>query len=359
MRVAVLLHWNEGEDSGVFKKVVTQVHTWKSQGIQVSVHIISRKSNFDIWQHHLGDQALSFHYYRRALSRFKAWREAVKAICAQEPDLVYHRYDLYMPSVGKLAHRIPLVLEINTDDLKEYCLIPGPRCWYNRLTRGLLLQQVSGMVFVTYELSRLPYFAQFRKPSVVIGNSIALQDYPRFPPPNNQTARLVFLGTGNQPWHGVDKIITLAKRFPKWYFDLIGPTFNTIKYVPPNVFGHGRLTRNEYEPLLLQADAALGTLALHRQGVQEACPLKVREYLAYGLPVIIGYRDTDFLQGAPFILELPNTEDNVENNIELIENFVSRWKGRRVEREAVAHLDVKIKETQRLAFFREVLEAIR
>jgi glycosyltransferase involved in cell wall biosynthesis len=354
MKVAVLVHWNEGEDSGVFKKIVSQVHTWKIQGVQVSVHIVSREPNFDVWQRHLGDHLLTFHCYRRA-TRFRSWGEAIDAIFAQEPDLVYHRYDLYMPSIGNLAKRLPLVLEINTDDLKEYCLSPGFRCWYNRLTRGLLLQKVAGMVFVTHELSRLPHFAGFGKPYIVIGNGIALQDYPQLPSPNNQAPRLVFVGTGNQPWQGVDKVLQLARHFSQWHFDLIGLSPDQIKQTPPNVFVYGRLSRKEYEPILAWADIALGTLALHRKGMEEGSPLKVREYLAYGLPVIIGYKDTDFPEDAPFILRLPNSEDNIEANLSAIETFVHRWLGQRVSREAIAHLDVKVKEFQRIAFFQEVL----
>ncbi len=360
MRIAVLLHWNEGEDSGVFKKVVAQIRTWVTYGAQISVHVISRGPTLDAWQRHLGGHLLTFHCYRQATtSRWRAWKAAVDAIYAQEPDLVYHRYDLYMPPLKRLAHKLPLVLEINTDDLKEYCLTPSLRCWYNRLTRGLLLQKAAGMIFVTHELSRLPHFSRFGKAFVVIGNGIALQDYPQFPPPCKQTPRLVFLGTGNQPWHGVDKVLRLARHFPEWHFDIIGPAVRPTQQVPSNVIIHGLLTRNEYEPLLAQAHVALGTLALHRKGVQEASPLKVREYLAYGLPCIIAYRDTDFPQGAPFILELPNKEDNIETNLAAVETFVHKWQSQRVPRDAISHLDAKVKESQRIAFFQEVLRRYR
>jgi hypothetical protein len=95
---------------------------------------------------------------------------------------------------------------------------------------------------------------------------------------------------------------------------------------------------------------ALGSMALHRNLMNEASPLKVREYLAYGIPTIIGYHDTDFPDGHPFILELPNEENNVESNLDKIRRFVSEVKGRRIERETIAHIDVKIKELQRFKF---------
>jgi hypothetical protein len=89
--------------------------------------------------------------------------------------------------------------------------------------------------------------------------------------------------------------------------------------------------------------------------MEEACPLKVREYLAYGIPTIIGYKDTDFPNGAPFLLCLPNTPDNVEKNLDRIEAFVLSWKGKRVPRSEIEHLDLKVKEEKRIIFIEEVL----
>jgi hypothetical protein len=88
--------------------------------------------------------------------------------------------------------------------------------------------------------------------------------------------------------------------------------------------------------------------------MQEASPLKTREYLAHGLPVIIGYQDTDFRDGAEFLLELPNTEDSIRPNQHRIRAFVESWCDRRVSREQICHLDTKEKERVRLRFLTEV-----
>jgi hypothetical protein len=93
--------------------------------------------------------------------------------------------------------------------------------------------------------------------------------------------------------------------------------------------------------------------------MNEACPLKVREYLAYGLPIIIGYSDTDFLERPDFILTLPNHENNVNESLSEIEKFVLKWKGKRVPRDMITHIDICEKEKQRLSFFQSVIEAKR
>ena len=91
--------------------------------------------------------------------------------------------------------------------------------------------------------------------------------------------------------------------------------------------------------------------------MDEACPLKVRRYLEYGLPVLLGYRDTDLdAVDSWWLLRLPNTEENVVTSLAEIDSFVARARGRRVPREEVEPLiSAAAKETARLAFFDEVV----
>ena len=88
--------------------------------------------------------------------------------------------------------------------------------------------------------------------------------------------------------------------------------------------------------------------------MDEACPLKVRRYLAYGLPVILGYRDTDLdATDAWWLLGLPNTEANVATSLPRIESFVNSVRGRRIPRDEVEPLiSAAAKEAARLAFSR-------
>lgn len=353
MKIAILFHWNYGMESGVYKKILCQVKFWRLFGHEVGIFQISRENSevaecgYNSWK--------IFRYFPSSwMNRLYAWKSAVQAILKWQPDIVYHRFDLYYPALVELARKAPLVLEINTNDLKEYCLRPDFRCIYNHFTRGLLLREAAGMVFVSSELSKMPHFMRYRKPFIVIGNGIELEDYNPLPPTGNNVPHIVFIGSDGQPWHGVDKILSLAELKPDWMFEIIG--FNSNETNKVNVTFHGVLFRREYERILARADIAVGTLALHRKKMNEASSLKVREYLAYGLPTIIGYKDTDFPEPVPFILELPNSEQNVVGGIKAIEAFVKKWRGKRVPREAVLRLDAGYKEQIRLSFFLKVLE---
>ena len=206
-------------------------------------------------------------------------------------------------------------------------------------------------------MSIRPHFARFGKPSRVISNSIDLTQYAPTIAPKNPDPRLVFLAERlDRGWNGIDKLMRLAGSFPQWRFDVIGHSYDELEAShPPNVLLHGLMQRSEYEPILTSADVAIGTLALHRINVYEISPLKVREYLAYGIPTIIGYEDTDFPEKKDFLLEIPNTPDSVTTHATEIEQFVTASVGKRVPREQIGHLDVKVKESQRLSFFNDIL----
>src|SRR5581483_2567770 len=126
------------------------------------------------------------------------------------------------------------------------------------------------------------------------------------------------------------KLAWLAGQEPGWRFDVVG-TSATRYSTPENFVLHGFLPRERYAPLLAGADVAFATLALHRKGMQETSSLKLAEYLANGLPVVIGHDTPDFPGEAPwFLLTLPNTEGNVREGVEAIRAFVARVRGRRV-----------------------------
>jgi hypothetical protein len=87
--------------------------------------------------------------------------------------------------------------------------------------------------------------------------------------------------------------------------------------------------------------------------MQEASPLKTREYLAYGIPVIGGYEDTD-LDDAECYLRIGNTEDNVDTEVSRIRRFVQQWRGRALDRSEIeTKISSRVKELARLAFFEQ------
>jgi len=246
-------------------------------------------------------------------------------------------------------------MEINTEDVAEFALTNS---WkhrvYNRVTRWLTIRCCKGMVFVTEELSRSRRFNGLRGLKITIPNGIDLRKHHSLGPSASTKPRIIYLGS-DQPSQGIEIIITLAREIPELSFDIVGPLAERLGDCPRNVTAHGYLPQTRYRPIMERADLGLGCLALHLKGLNEACPLKTREYLAAGLPVIVGYTDSDFPQGAPFMLNLKAPEQNVRCNVQPIIDFARYWHGRRVPRPDVSCIGVGEKERRRLAFLEQIL----
>lgn len=365
MRIAYLLYEDVFQPSGVIKKVNSQVRTWTEMGHDVIVFAVSPLHNVDSLAIAIETRVEVYSYNTWSLKNaVSVMRERIvdfysltNRIIRWEPHIVYFRQSRYYPAWEHLMRKIPTIIEVNTDDVYEGKLrYSNFRYRYNMFMRKRLFQHAAGLVFVTEELSNRQHFKIFNKPKIVIGNGIELNCFPLTPPPRNQQPQLTFMGSEGMPWHGIDKIEVMAELLPMFNFNIIGTTGISNR---SNLKYHGFLTGDKYLSILAKTDIGIGTLALHRVRMNEATPLKVREYLAVGLPVIIGYHDTDLSDNMEFILEIPNCERNVIKNIELIKNFVYDMHGFRVDREKIKFLDYKFKENLRLEFFERILKNMR
>jgi glycosyltransferase involved in cell wall biosynthesis len=252
-----------------------------------------------------------------------------------------------------------LIGETNTNDLTQHEGLGKVYALYNRLTRSFLLRCLHGLVAVSSELAEAPAFASFHKATRVIANGIDLENFEPLPAPSNAVPRLAFIGNPGYLWHGVDKLVTLARLVSDVHLDIIGyDNLPGHESLPENLHLHGYLSATEYRKILGGADAAISSLGLHRIGLEEASPLKSRECLALGLPLIMAYIDTDLHNSkADFLLRIPNKEDNIQTHAQVIRDFVYRMKGRRVDRKLIPSIDQAVKERQRLQFFEEIISS--
>lgn len=350
MRIAYLGQMADvSTENGIGKKIVGQAKSWIQAGH--AVRYFSLTPNTHVWA---GLAPLEADLVARGGPGLRMFRsfELARRIRAWRPDLIYFRYGYHSAGLPTLFREVPTVAELNSDDLTEYALtLSRAKQLYHRLTRGRVLRPVVGFIPVTHELAAR--FATFAKPGLVIGNGIALDTFPSAPAPApGAPVRLVFIGSRDTPWHGLERIAELGRLFPDAVVDVIG---TERVDAPANVQFHGELPRRRYEPLLLGATIAIGTMGLYRKRMDEACPLKVREYLALGLPVLGGYRDTDVPDDADYFLRVPNDAAPLAPHRDRIADWLGRWRDRRVPRAAVAHLDNAVKEKLRLDFLHRML----
>jgi len=341
--------------SGVRKKLSYQEEAWLRAGHQVLSVTVTREPAEPLLGETQGFTHLNFHPSSRLDSEF-ACLDVARQVQNWAPDLIYCRISTWRPLLHTLFRRYPVVLEINSDFDKEKALVYSKTQYlYYRITKNWYYHTLNGFVCLTPEMAAT--CTPYGKPICVIGDAIDLSSYAVLNAPCNASPHLFFIGTPDQSWQGLDLVVEMARLRPCWHFDIVGyQQSDAVLSGLPNLTIHGQLAYVDYRKLMEQADVAIGTLALFRKGQRQNCPIKVREYLAHGLPVIIGYEDVDFpMDYSPFLLRLPNEEHNVNNTIDQIDRFVMDWQGKRIDHQMIAHIDSSQKEAVRLSFFAEVI----
>lgn len=354
LRIAYVLYWNLHRRDGVAKKVHAQIAHWRAAGHEVEAFCLSRGD--------ASDSPWRIFPFRTFRERYRATQELQRAAIEWSPEIAYLRFDVFLPPLTRLTDAIPTVAEIQSierEEMKLRRVRSKPTLLYNELTGPLMLSRARGIVTVSHEIAEQRFVASHAKPTSVIGNGIDLDRVRELSAPVNERPQVVFLGSAGQAWHGVDKILWMAEQLPDVTFHLVGYSAQDVgAAVPANLIAHGVLTREEYEPILAACDAGIGTLALHRKQMDEASPLKVREYLGYGLPLVIGYEDTDLMGLDPWWkLQLPNEEANVRDGLERIREFFWNVRGRRVARHEISErIGAHVKEQRRLEFLAQLAD---
>jgi hypothetical protein len=367
MRIAyVSLHWPRTIHSGVGKKIAAQIGAWRAAGNEVTLflhsHTIENASDLLPGVSELYERKSGFMgKILTEVDRNKALSRLIRKIHSYQPDVIYLRFNVFAYPLQRLFRGAPVIIEAVTNDIKQHETLGKFYALYNRLTRRISLKRCSGIVSISHELAASPAFADYHKPTIVVGDGIDLSKYPVIPAPKNQQPHLVFIGSPGNAWHGVEKLVPLAQQFPDLVIDVVGyDRMEGAENYPSNFVLHGYLKGDAYQKVLATADAAISSLSLHSIGMEESSPLKTRECVAMGIPIILPYHDTDLdALSHPSILKIPNTPDNVQTHTEEIYQFTHSVMGKRLDDPQIRDsIDSKNKESQRLEFFRKIVEVV-
>ena len=354
---------NETMQGGVGGKIRSQIQYWQNRGHEVQLFVLSPDEilveNCNAFRYGPSTSLPVILALSRTISRSRAALKLMDSVQNYRPDLIYMRFGRYIYPIHRLKKLAPVILELNTDDINQDRFLGWPLYWFNRSTRGLEINNCAGLIAVSQEIANLPVNKMYNKPVRVIANGIDLKQYLVLPPSENKRPVITIVGSPGMIWHGIDKLIWLGEKCSDLRINIVGYHASDITQdTPSNVQIHGFLDRDGVKDVLMKTDVACGSLALHRKNMQEASPLKVREALAYGIPILLGYRDTDLSNlDNEYILQIPNTEDNVMAHSEQIRSFAYNMMGKRIRRELIANLiDQDPKEKARLAFFDEIVK---
>lgn len=368
--VAYVAHLEEGPESGVGKKVISQAAALALELGACVLYVLSTESG----EHEAEWKAISqpgldvrtISIGKSILSRHILSFRLLPALMKQRPDIGYFRYLHFYLGIYLCIRLFRFVFEVNSDDLSE--LRRSRAVWlYQKMTRGFYLRNVAGLVFVSEQIGRLPSYVCYKKKSIVIGNGYddthvdwdgLLRPQPEIDNffskyPHN----VFFLGSSSQVWQGVDKIVAMAGQLPDVGFHLVGDV-TLGEEVPANVHLYGYLPLSRYQYLIARCDVAIGPLALHRKNMSGTSALKVAEYVMFRKPVILAYEESDLPPDADFILRLDNTESNVTEGLRAINDFIISAKHLSVPDSLVQAMSMRNKNKMRADFLMSILDSV-
>lgn len=375
MRIVYVTEWSPYAETGVLKKILGQVEAWTASGHESRLFALVPTQPsaalfpaFDRVGEALGVIPQSWldrlpwarlGYFNKMLTV----RRARRAIERFNPDVIYYRQQgpWYPGLLHLFPRRIPLVAELNANESAETRLWGVGLSLLRRFTRTRLATRADGFVGVTREIATL--YAHGPTATVGIPNAMT-RPFAPLPPTGNTRPKFVFVGSAGvagRNWHGLDLFLRLARTMPTFEFSIVGSTADDLggAIVPENVRFLGPLYRSALEAVYRTHDVAISSLAIHRAGIREASPLKTREYLSYGLPVVVAYEEADpALHAVPYVLRIETEAAEIETHASTVAAFAIEWTNQRITADLSAIGSAAI-EAKRLAFLADVVARSR
>ena len=365
MRILYLTEVNIDRPSNLLNKMNAQIDQWVNFGHEVyvvSFPLLNIKGEATFLSKKVAGQYFHKNYFAEKFMKggmftvgnkifsIKNYSDYIHSIA---PDVIYLREMVGFPGMASLLKNQKVVLESNTLLMEEISLNSKKLYQLAKFYQDKVNKQIDGFIGVTKEIGH--QFEKYSKPIRTISNGIEIKNREIIIPVNDR-AQIIMVCSPNMSWHGEDKFVRMAGLLSQFDFHIVGPAQPEQPTGIRNIYFHGYKSGIELNELYTSMDIGVGTLALHRKNMEEACPLKVREYAALGLPMILGYYDTDLSdKNFDFVLQIENVEDNIENNIQLIRDFILTWKGKRIPLEVIKpSVSISEKEKLRLEFFQQI-----
>jgi hypothetical protein len=281
----------------------------------------------------------------------------------------------------RFASRYKIFFEHNTLEEEELKLRSEKSDWYRyfywseRFFGKPTRKKASGLICVTSEIEkRQSRITGGAVPTVTISNGIDVSRTTIKSPRQGEfpdTLNILFLAGSEAPWHGVDILLNSLHGYNgtvKVHCYIAGSIdersrerVSSMSQV--TLFAH--LEGDALDAMVEKSHIGIGSLALFRNNMTEACTLKVREYWARGLPIVLGYDDTDLMNNAamkPFVLKVNISPDPLPvfdfNSVVSFADGVLKIANLNttIRSQALATVHYPVKAGAYLSFFKSVLE---
>lgn len=303
-------------NSGVLQKLKGQYIAYQSLGVEIdTVHILN---NALIFQNKKikqlsGISTLDIHH--------RSFWKAMTSLDLASYDIIHLRYPYSTPYLVRFIKELPsnlqLIIEFPTYPYaQEFKAWKKVLLYVDKVYRPQVLSRASHCIHYGTEIQLLGL------PCVNITNGINISSVKERKPTPSKDQQLNLLAIGKwQNWHGLDRLLKgiAASVYKDIELTIIGegPENTSLTRLvkalelEDQVKFLGNKIGAELDRFFDPADIAVGTLGMHRKGVEVDASLKHREYAARGIPFIYAGKDPDFLD-CNFALSIPKDESYVD-----------------------------------------------
>lgn len=310
---------------GVYKKIQSQIKAFQSFNIEMNLIVINGY-NLDF----MGN-LVKFPY--KYFQHYFFFRYILKNIdlISSIYDFVYIRFSFANPYMFKLAKKLSklnkkVIVEIPTYPYDDEISNNFKNIILKKIDKFLWKTQnkwINNLV-LTNDLDSL-----FNIQAINIFNGVNVDEIT-INERDKMKNELNLIGVANiSNWHGYDRVINGIYEYYQnkgrkdVHFYIIGEgiekenlrKLSIALNVEDRVHILGAKYNEELENIYKKMDVGISSLALFRAGGGHD-PIKSKEYIAKGLPVIVGYKDRAFTDQLSFVFEIP--EDNTPLNIEKV-----------------------------------------
>ncbi|AMJ97578.1 hypothetical protein AVL55_05025 [Alteromonas macleodii] len=355
MKVLLICRINEHSKkfAGVFKKIKGQLEGFEQAGCDVGCVYMSYGTQTTS-VYHAGELVNSGLCWTDISSQQEPvifWQHAVEAVEYWRPDVVWVRYEpmLKSPTLVEFfrAIRARAVTCVEFPTYPYEAELPGVDLKPVRTNRKAMLEQVDHVFSTCYDDTILnkPNYPFDNQLSQAIIDELAGRRASSIRHPDSVINLLVVANLSS--WHGIDRVIEgLAAYYtePRQTTVMLhvvgdGDCLQSLQRLCSErdmeeaVKFYGFLTGSELDKLFIKADIAIGSLGMHRIDLFRSSTLKVREYLASGLPVIYSCADSVLMEN-PYTLRIP--EDDSALDISQVVAFFQRIQSAESVKPAIA-----------------------
>lgn len=194
----------------------------------------------------------------------------------------------------------------------------------------------------------------------LVGNGIIVENINKkiHMPFDKKNLNLIMMCTTANDWHGTDRLIEGLRQYngeTNIKITLVGNFTSKVKSLINKYKLNERIILlplkhdAELNTLLNNAHIGIGSLGMHRMGLKEGSVLKVKEYMAIGMPFIIGHEEIDLInkpEFEPFYFKAPANNTPIDlvalvdfaKSVFSIENLEDK-----IRNFALENIDMKVK----------------